>query len=527
MYGIRLNLRNVVKYAVACLAVTGILILSCNEPSDPSVNMQNVTLNGKVLNESGSPLGGVKVTSGTAETTTDSDGSFSMSKVNVQGKRAVIKFEKNGYFPLTRSGLKDDDMYLEAALYPKGNSAISLQTKFDADKETVLKVGNMAVELSASSVVKEDGSEYSGQVNADMLYLDPNNAKFAELMPGGDLSATRANGSEAVLVSYGMSDVSFTDNSGKSLKLKGGEIKAEVTFPIPAGMEKDAPATMPLWSFDEAKGVWKEEGVAVKKGNVYVGETTHFSWINCDDPFNTATITGKVVCPDGKIANHIPLKLQGANGMGGVSVFTNSDGEYTFFVPANTDVTVSVEAINGWDAATVNVPPGTTKTVRDLKGRCDGGAGEKGTIRYQTPSGGCVITFANYGNRFRIDTYSGNESNRSVVSIVNHYTKTDWEGTSWDKVWIDKEYTEKGTAYTFTEYRVDEIAFAPYLQSNTMTIAGKSCKVYKWPNGSVMASWNGLMMMSEYNGLVHFLATNVSLEVPEVAFTKTFTITWI
>jgi hypothetical protein len=35
-----------------------------------------------------------------------------------------------------------------------------------------------------------------------------------------------------------------------------------------------------LWSFDEAKGLWKEEGQAIKTGSNYVGDVSHFSFWN-------------------------------------------------------------------------------------------------------------------------------------------------------------------------------------------------------------------------------------------------------
>jgi len=57
-----------------------------------------------------------------------------------------------------------------------------------------------------------------------------------------------------------MVNVNLTDNSGKPLQLKG-DAPAEVTYPIPKGMESNPPASIPLWHFDEEKGIWMEDGV--------------------------------------------------------------------------------------------------------------------------------------------------------------------------------------------------------------------------------------------------------------------------
>ena len=349
--------------AILAIAVTGCKKDNPNS-NNPSGNMENVVLKGVVKDTDGNPLSGVKVKTGAVSTTTDNNGEFSFSKAGVVEKRAVIKFEKNGYFPLTRSGIKQNEMFIEATLSPKGNSKISLQDKFKSSEAKDLKIGGMKVALSASAVTRADGSAYSGNVNADMLYLDPNDENFAGLMPGGDLAAQRADGSNAVLISYGMTNVSLTDDSGNPLQLKSGT-PAEVTFPIPAGMENNAPATMPLWSFDEEKGVWKEEGVATLKNGVYVGTAHHFSWVNCDYPEEIVNIKGKVLdCKDKPVAN---IKVYS----GQTSISTNSSGEYTGAIPANTPTVLSVTIFdNSYSINLPGYPANTTQTVPNIKVPC-------------------------------------------------------------------------------------------------------------------------------------------------------------
>jgi hypothetical protein len=51
-----------------------------------------------------------------------------------------------------------------------------------------------------------------------------------------------------------------------------------------------APDTIKLWYFDEEVGYWKEDGEAVKVGNKYIGEVTHFTWWNCDVPFDSVNL---------------------------------------------------------------------------------------------------------------------------------------------------------------------------------------------------------------------------------------------
>lgn len=406
----------------------------------------NVTLQGIVYDVSGNPLSGVSVVTGSLNATTDTDGKFSFSKAGVIDKRAVIKFEKNGYFTLTRSRVKENDMFIDAVLYPQGNSNISLQTTFDASSAKTLEIGAMKVKLPASSVVRADGSTYSGTVNANMLYLDPNNDNFAGLMPGGDLLAIRNDNSEVILISYGMINVNLIDNSGNPLQLKSGS-SAELTFPIPAGMTNGAPASIPLWHFDEEKGIWIEDGVATLKGGVYEGTVTHFSWVNLDIPEQVVTIKGKVVDCEYKPILYVKVYS------GQTFIYTNNKGEYMGNILANTPVTLKVIANGGSDSK--NLPEyqsGSIQIVSDLKVPCGGHVEkfiqvEKGCVVYEMYESGWIgyfpslnkfqfagfyiLTFDNYGRRARVDYVNKSDT----VSYDKSYCTAIWNDM------INQEYT--------------------------------------------------------------------------------------
>jgi len=274
----------------------------------PAWTMQQVALAGVVRSLDGNPLSGVTVTTGSNSVTTNADGKFIFTEVGVVDKRVVLKFEKSGYFTLVRSNVKAGEIYLEAILQAKSAGDYTLSTSFAATAEKTLTVKDLKVKFPASSIVTADGSSYTGTVKADVFYLEPNNENWGGLMPGGDLSAVRSNGSEAQLISYGMVDVVLTDNSGNPLQLKTGS-EAEITFPIPEGMDKNPPSTIPLWHFDETKGLWTEYGQAALQGNVYVGVTSHFSWINVDYPEATGTVKGKI-----KNKKKKPIGMDGKTG---------------------------------------------------------------------------------------------------------------------------------------------------------------------------------------------------------------------
>ncbi|MCL2072316.1 MAG: hypothetical protein FWH18_00185 [Marinilabiliaceae bacterium] len=507
-----------------------------DDPTETNGNMQSLELLGLVKDTDGNPLSGVKVSTGDLTTTTKQDGTFTFDKAEVIDKRAVILFEKREYFSVTRSGVKENEMFIEAVMHPKGNSTISLQTEFNSSEGKLLQVpAGMKVDLASSSIKRADGSAYSGRVNADMLYLDPNNPNFSSMMPGGDLAAITENNDQVMLVSWGMTEVSLTDDDGNPLQLISDK-PATLTYPIPAGMENNPPPTIPLWHFDDEKGIWKETGIAKLEGNVYVGEVTHFSWVNLDVPAERVTVRGKVVCDGNKPVPYVEVKV------GQTGAITNSKGEYSAFIPENTQVTVSVTANGGSDFKIIPQQPGnTTYNVEDLIVPCsdDDDPGEFGTsthvekaaIKYLIEGGTYfVITFDGNGKRFRWDIFDeeyimGNQ----MVYIVNHITQTFCWGAG--GYWVDEyDAYDPSINYFASIFSIEEEYLSEFKQPGTISIAGKACNHYIIPSGGtsvVYGVWNGLVLLLEINDDVFLLAQDVTLEVPNVAFTKTFNITWL
>jgi hypothetical protein len=379
------NFRNTWKNTaiiIACFVAT--LFASCDRediPDNPDgpdvpvvVELQNASVSGTVLDIDGKPIQGVAVTSGTLSASTGADGTFTFNQVGVVNSRSVIRFEKNGYFPVVRSGVKKDEINMEVVLHSKGDSDIGLRESFNASEAATLEVAGMEVAIPAGALVKADGSAYSGNVSAEMLYLEPNNDNFEALMPGGDLAAVREDNSEVQLISYGMVDVLLTDNSGNPLQLSKNA-ESEMTFPIPSGMENNPPASIPLWYFNEETGLWVEEGIATRQGNVYVGKVKHFSWHNLDWPESRIEIKGKVTDCTGKPLDRVKITLKETNGVSHTAVYSDSKGEYSLLAPANTPLTLLVKSAdygNYSPEVSHNIPgkPGGSVVTQDIELPC-------------------------------------------------------------------------------------------------------------------------------------------------------------
>lgn len=315
-----------------------------NPPELVEGRMEDIALSGIVRDASGTPIEGVSIVSGSSAATTNTDGFFEFDQiqvVSVQNDRSVVRFSKAGYFDVVRSMNADDaeGASWEVVMCKKENNDFTSVKTYSSSSDQTLQAGEMKIDMPQDGYkVDGTGAGYTGKVKSEMVYLDPNNERFSEMMPGGDLAAVRSDNSSAQLVSYGMTDLNMYAENGDKLQLKDGS-KAKLTFPIPAGMGENPPASIPLWSFNEKTGLWEEEGSAALQGNVYVGEVAHFSWVNLDYPEKQGTVYGYVKDDTGKVLPGVRLSI----GQLLASTVSKSDGYYSHEVPANTDFCITVK----------------------------------------------------------------------------------------------------------------------------------------------------------------------------------------
>lgn len=440
-----------------CLMAFSVIMLSacCSDDDDNSnpvnpvnpgtvVNgvMKDMVLSGIVKDTDGNPVEGVTVSTGEAVVTTNSAGLFSFTKVGVVSNRSVVRFTKTGYFDVVRSVKSETEDAWNVVICKKSNGDFSSTTTFTSSAAKDLKAAEMKIALMQDGYVTDaTGKTFTGQVNAEMVYLDPNNENFAEMMPGGDLAAVRSDGSTAQLVSYGMTAVSLTDNDGNKLQLKEGT-PATLTFPIPEGMTDNLPASIPLWSFNEATGLWEEEGEAILQGDVYVGQVKHFSWVNLDYPEEQATIEGYVKNDQGQ-----PVPAGTIINVGQVTTTTKANGYYKQDVVAKQDFEISVKSKNYGNYRNVYsrpvtaLEPGETKrvditlpTLYHVSGRIvnNGGGANVASI------------YISYGNKKTTSVVSSTDGNFSLYAPEGYSGTATLFVTTMDGDVVTKEITLGG-----------------------------------------------------------------------------------
>src|SRR5450631_2979767 len=124
--------------------------------------------------------------------------------------------------------------------------------------------------------------------------------------------------------------VELEGSAGEKLQLAPGKT-ASISFPIPAAMQTTAPASIPLWYFNDTTGKWIEQGTATKTGVNYTGTVSHFTYWNCDLPLGLVYFNVNL-----KDQNNSPL------------AYTRMDITNTSTSDTRTGFSDSLGNVNGW-----------------------------------------------------------------------------------------------------------------------------------------------------------------------------------
>ncbi len=304
-----------------------------NETPDLSSKV-NSSVSGFVTDENNAAVQGATVKAGTMTTSTDEYGYFEIKNVQVVKTAAVVTVTKPGYFNgiKTYGATADKAAFFRIKLIPKTNTG----TIDAAAGGNVTLSNGLSVALPASGVVvASSNAAYTGPINVAAFWINPEANDLTEIMPG-DLRGLDNEGLLKGLTTYGMAAVELTSASGELLQIASGK-KATITMPLSSLLSGAAPASIPLWYFDENNGLWKQDGSATKTGNAYIGEVSHFSFWNCDIPNATVPLTFTVVDQNGTpVANaHVEIHSTNSSNWGHVGGWTDGTGYVSVFVAEN------------------------------------------------------------------------------------------------------------------------------------------------------------------------------------------------
>jgi len=293
---------------------------------------------GSVIDKDHNPIEGVSISIGSETAVTDSNGVFIIRDATVKEQFGYIKAEKAGYIHGSRSVVpasgtnKVTIMLLEETVVGTVSSG-SASTVTANDGSSVSFDGNFT---------KEDGTAYTGSVNVIMHHLDPTDEDMEDQMPGM-LYAENEDGAERMLQTLGMLAVELRGSGGEDLNLAEGST-SEIKIPVDASLLASAPATIPLWYFDEVNGYWKEEGEATLQGNMYVGTVSHFSFWNWDIPIETIALCVTLVNQNNEPQDNLNIQFSTEIFGESIQVITNENGQVCGYVASNEPLTIIVSS---------------------------------------------------------------------------------------------------------------------------------------------------------------------------------------
>ena len=353
--------------------ILALLLTSCPEvdpggaPDEGGLADFGVVM-GTVSDAVGSPLGEVTVQLGSRSVLSSSQGWFVLDDLD-EVERAVVAFRKDGYVmtsEITRVRVGESS-FLNAVMAPVGTT----QTLPGSGGGTVTTPEGGSVTLPPGFAVDASGAAVTGDVQVSVTLFDPSTDAGLEAFPG-EFLGTQTDGTEALLISFAFMDVSLADAAGNPLgSAPGADIG--LTMPVPASMQGEAPATIPLWYFDEDDGRWYEEASATFDGSRYTGTVGHLSIWNCDVAADRSYVIGRVIdCEHGGgpvMGARVTVKGQ----RGWTSGETSTPGDGTFRIPVDSNHNCEIwPSKNGTEGERVSFVSADTGQTLDLGDICLG-----------------------------------------------------------------------------------------------------------------------------------------------------------
>lgn len=336
-----------------------------DKPTKPQADTGIVS--GTVYSGAKSVLPGATVTIGDLTAITDNNGKFTLLGAPI-GPRITLVFSKEGFIPNQKvvKVEKDRTTYTHSTLRePMAYTFASTVGGQLVDGSTRITIPDNAFVVGSTP--------FTGNIRAEYRYFDPTSPDNLNAFPGG-FSGIQTDGSETLFESYGFIYASFTDaaNPNTHLQLAPGKTAALRSL-IPASLLENAPATIPMWYFNENTSKWMEEGVATRNGSYYEGEVSHFSYWNFDAPITVqdqSTLTGRVISASSKgpLAG-AQVVATGVNYSGYTVTYTDANGLFSITVKAA--ALANLRAFAGINSSpvtsTITTPPsGQTQDVGDL-----------------------------------------------------------------------------------------------------------------------------------------------------------------
>lgn len=316
-------------------------------------------LTGHVLSASdGQPVANATVTVDGDTITTGADGALSFADLT-QVDRLAVTISAPGYARTVRFTPVTNNIITTV---PTQLAPVAATASLDAAVGGTAAVGGGSTAqaaVPAAAIVTTGGAAPTVQVLVELAPINP--SQDPNLLTG-DYRTTN-NGAAAWLESYGGLSVVFTDATGGTYNLATGQT---ATIRIPAATRASAlTPTATLFWFDEATGLWVNEGTATLGGTApnqyYEGTASRPGTWAAGAVINTVQVTGCVANLNGSRVRRARVEVEGLTYTGMSNVLTDNSGNFS--VPVRQNSEAAVVARSGARVSNARGVTTTTNTV--------------------------------------------------------------------------------------------------------------------------------------------------------------------
>lgn len=310
-------------------------IVSITPTIKPPEQVIQGSIMGQVLDEEQLPIPDASVGHLDDFTTTDDEGLFSFTDIELFEDGSLLTIEKDGYIKGSKKFYASDDNVLSIQLSPKTileNTSSSEGGRVDINEAFII--------LPSGGYETSENQIYSGDLRVFGKWLNPAQEQDSYEMPG-DLTGYDELGELKALICFSMLKVGIEDNSEDIIQLTGDQT-AIISFPIPQELLEYAPEEISLWYYDEANGSWIEDGVAILVAGRYEGEVSHISVWACGISQPVIEVSGSFNS-NGVVLGSKKIKL--IDYQSGYRAFstTNEKGHFTAKMPAGINLNIEIE----------------------------------------------------------------------------------------------------------------------------------------------------------------------------------------
>lgn len=238
--------------------------------SGASAQTQYERFAGRLADKNGVALTGLIKINGSTKVTT-ATGTFEIYVP--YNTRYVIEATRNGYVPYsvvhTGAALENMDIRLTKA------EVFNINPTQNID---VTDSRGTRITIPAGSLVDAQGRPAPASLQLQLYTYDLRNEQMV-----GDMSGVDVNGQPVVLQSIGAFSAEFRDANGVLYNLAAGRT---ASISLRADPANTFSGSVPLWWYDQRRGLWVEEGAGTVVDGVATGEVRHFTVWNFDIKFS-------------------------------------------------------------------------------------------------------------------------------------------------------------------------------------------------------------------------------------------------